>query len=158
MEESDLPKPSEISSNEKERAMAAYLTVFATTALGLPLPFLNFIAALAYHYFIRKTSPFVSFHSYQSLISQFIISIFNGITVVWTVTNFFQNSFNNIYFAFLILTVILNLSYFIVSFVAALMAYKGKMFYFLLFGHLAFQRGYRRYDDAGTPDYNTPPS
>ncbi len=158
MEETDLPKPSEISNTEKERALAAYLTVFATTAIGLPLPFLNFFAALAYHYFIRKTSPFVSFHSYQSLISQFIISIFNGVTVVWTVTNLIHDGFNNVYYSFLILTVILNLTYFIISFVAALMAYKGKIFYFLFFGRLAFERGYRSYNDRNRADLNTPPS
>ncbi|MGF1672033.1 MAG: DUF4870 domain-containing protein [Balneolaceae bacterium] len=153
-----LPQPSEINGTEKERAMAAYLTMFATTTIGLPLPFLNFFAAIAYHLYIRKTSPFVSFHSYQSLISQFITSIFNGVTIVWAVISFIQNNFTDAFFAFLILTVIINLVYFILSVLAAVKAYQGKMFYFFFFGKIAFRHGYRTYENNENTNPNTPPA
>lgn len=157
MENAELPRPSEISSKERERAMAAYLTMFATTAMGLPLPFLNFFAALVYHHYTKRTSPFVSFHSYQSLISQFITSVFNGVVVVWAVISFIQGDFTRAFFAFLILTVFLNLVYVIFSVVGAVKAYKGKMFYFFYFGKLAFSRGYRRYEEPEESDINKPP-
>lgn len=157
MNESQLPKPSEIGEKEKERAMAAYLTMFATTAMGLPLPFLNFFAALAYHQYIKRTSPFVSFHSYQSLISQFITSLFNGITIVWAVISFIQGEFTNAFFAFLILTILVNLVYIILSIIAALKAFNGRMFYFFFFGKVAFKKGYRSYEDLKKVDVNKAP-
>lgn len=157
MQKTKLPKPSEINENEKERAMAAYLTMFATTTMGLPLPFVNFFAALAYHQYIKKTSPFVSFHSYQSLISQFITSVFNGVLVVWTVINFIQVQFSEVYFAYLAFTVLVNLVYFILSIIAAVKAYHGKMFYFFFFGKVAFQNGYRTYGEPEEEDINQPP-
>ncbi len=152
-----MPQPSEIDSKEKERAMAAYLTMFATTSMGLPLPFLNFFAALTYHHYTKRTSPFVSFHSYQSLISQFITSVFNGVTVVWAVICFIGSDFTDAFFAFLILAVVVNLLYFILSVVAAVKAYKGKMFYFFFFGKIAFKKGYRTYEQSEKMDiYKAP--
>lgn len=152
-----IPRPSEIGDRERERAMAAYLTMFATTTMGLPLPFLNFFAALAYHNYIKRTSPFVSFHSYQSLISQFITSFFNGVAVVWTIFNFISFQFTNTFYAYLALTVLINLIYIIFSVVAAIKAYNGKMFYFLFFGRVAFRKGFRTYGDSKEKDINKPP-
>lgn len=157
MDKTDIPRPSEISSKEKERAMAAYLTMFATTTMGLPIPFLNFFAALGYHHYIKRTSPFVSFHSYQSLISQLITSVFNGILVVWAIISFLQGDFTRTFFAYLIFTVIINLVYLIFSVIAAVKAYNGKMFYFFYFGKVAFARGYRTYDTADEIDINKTP-
>lgn len=157
MSKTVLPSPSEIESKEKERAMAAYLTMFATTAMGLPFPFLNFFAAWTYHHYTKRTSPFVSFHSYQSLISQFITSVFNGVAVVWAVFCFIGNDFTDAFLAFLILTVTVNLLYLILSVVAAVKAYKGKMFYFYFFGKVAFKRAYRSYDESEETDINKAP-
>lgn len=157
MSELKLPRPSEIDSKEKERAMAAYLTMFATTAMGLPFPFLNFFAAWTYHHYTKRTSPFVSFHSYQSLISQFITSVFNGVVVVWAVLCFIGDNFTDAFFAFLILAVVVNLMYLILSIIAAVKAYKGKMFYFFFFGKVAFKRGYRSYEESKEADFNKAP-
>lgn len=157
MTETVLPQPSEISPREKERAMAAYLTMFATTAMGLPLPFLNFVAALAYHHYIKKTSPFVSFHSYQSLILQIVISLLNGVAVAWAIYSFVQGNFTNIFYTYLIFILIINLLYFIFSIVASIKAYRGKMFYFFFFGKVAFSQGYRSYDDSAETDVNRAP-
>ncbi len=152
-----LPKPSEIDSKEKERAMGAYLTMFATMAMGLPLPFLNFFAALIYHNYIKQTSPFVSFHSFQSLISQFITSVFNGIVVIWTVISFIEGNFTNAFYAFLVLTIFINLVYIALSITAAIKAYKGKMFYFFFFGKVAFRKGYRTYEESEKENINRTP-
>jgi uncharacterized Tic20 family protein len=152
-----LPRPSDITQREKERAMAAYLTMFATTAFGLPLPFLNLIAAWIYHHYTKRTSPFVSFHSYQSLILQFVISGLNGVVVGWAVYSFFTQNFTELFFAFLISTGIANLFYLIFSIVAAVKAYKGKMFYFFFFGKVAFIRGYKSYEEKKEMDINKAP-
>lgn len=146
MTTTDLPNPSEIGHREKERAMAAYLTMFATTAMGLPLPFLNFVAAWVYHHYTKRTSPFVSFHSYQSLILQFIISLLNGAAVVWAIYSLIQGNFTNLFYSYLIFIAAINLTYFIFSIIAAIKAYQGKMYYFFFFGKIAFIRGYRSYD------------
>jgi len=50
--------------------MGAYLMMFATLAVGLPLPLINLVAAFIYLYINRKTSRFVHFHALQSLYSQ----------------------------------------------------------------------------------------
>lgn len=153
----NLPRPSEITSREKERAMAAYLTMFATTAIGLPLPFLNFIAAWVYHHYTKRTSPFVSFHSYQSLILQAVISALNGAVVAWAIYCFIQGDFTNVFYTFLVFTLIVNLLYFIFSIVAAVKAYKGKMFYFFFFGKVAFTQGYQVYERKEEADFNKSP-
>jgi len=65
-----LPQPDELSEREKDDAMGAYLMMFATWVVGLPLPVLNLIAAVIYFYVNKKSSRFVAFHALQSLLSQ----------------------------------------------------------------------------------------
>jgi len=80
-----LPQPDQISEREKEDAMGAYLMMFAAWGLGLPLPLLNLLAAVIYHMVNRKKSPFVAFHSLQSLLTQVMVSLLNAGLIAWTV-------------------------------------------------------------------------
>lgn len=145
MSDIDLPQPSEITYKEKERAMAAYLMMFATAALGLPLPFINLVAALVYYYFIKESSRFVKFHSFQSLISQIPISILNGALITWAIRNFLgYGEFNDIFWGYLIAIIVFNVIYVIFSLIAAFKSYNGRMYYFLFFGRIAYREAFKK--------------
>jgi uncharacterized membrane protein len=138
-----IPQPHEITTREREQSLAAYLMMFATAAAGLPLPFLNLVASFAYYYFTRSTSRFVRFHSFQSLISQFPISLMNGAAVFWGFRIlFFDASFSDLYKGYLAVVVLANFVYVVFSLIAAIKAYKGRMFYFLFFGRVAYLRAF----------------
>ncbi len=64
-----LPQPSEIPEREKEDAMGAYLMMFASLAIGLPIPLLNLVASVIYFFVNRKNGPFVAFHALQALLT-----------------------------------------------------------------------------------------
>lgn len=137
-----LTTAEEVTPKNRERAMAAYLTMFATSVAGLPLPFINFFAALAFHLFIKSSGQFVAFHSYQSMLSQLIVSIINGVAVVWAVLAFISGNFSNAFIAYIAGAVIINIAYVIISLIAAYRAYNGRMIYFIFFGALAHQYAY----------------
>lgn len=137
-----LFKAEDVTPENRERAMAAYLTMFATSAVGLPLPFINFFAAMAFHLFIKSSGQFVAFHSYQSMLSQLVVSIINGVAVVWTVISFISGNFSNAFFAYIAGAALVNIGYVIISLVAAYRAYNGRMIYFILFGALAYRYAY----------------
>lgn len=137
-----LSRPEEVSAKNRERAMAAYLTMFATSAAGLPLPFINFFAALAFHLFIKSSGQFVAFHSYQSMLSQLVVSIINGVAVVWVVIAIISDNYSNVFITYVSGAVIFNIAYVIISLVAAYRAYKGRMIYFIFFGALAHRYAY----------------
>ncbi|MCO6500931.1 MAG: DUF4870 domain-containing protein [Vicingus serpentipes] len=135
----DVPQPEDIPLREKEDAMGAYLMMFAALAAGLPLPIINLIAALIYFYVNKNKSRFVYFHSLQSLYSQIPTTVLNAVLVFWTIGIWFRGyEFNDIYKGYLIATIVANLIYFVFSLIAALKARKGKMYYFLLFGKIAY--------------------
>lgn len=163
MTDTVLPQPSEIPYKEKEKALAAYLMMFATAALGLPFPLLNLVASVIYYYFIKESSRFVRFHSLQSLISQIPISILNGILVIWTIRIFLKfevlGDFNEIYWGYLISLVLFNIIYIVFSLIAAFKAYNGRMYYFMFFGRIAYKEAFEKDFDAKKPSVvNKPPS
>jgi len=131
-----------VTPKNRERAMAAYLTMFATSAAGLPLPFINFFAALAFHLFIKSSGPFVAFHSYQSMLSQLVVSVINGVAVVWLVWAIISDQFSTAFIAYAAGAVLCNIAYVIISLIAAYRAYKGRMIYFIFFGALAHRYAY----------------
>ncbi len=158
MTETTLPQPQEISIREKEDAMGAYLMMFASVAVGLPLPIINLVAAVVYYYINRSKSKFVHFHSLQSLLSQLPTSILNGVAVIWTVRNFFvYDDFSQNYWGFIIMVGIANLLYFIFSIIAAYHARKGHFYYFIFFGKIAFQQVYLKNSSQESEHYNQPP-
>jgi uncharacterized Tic20 family protein len=136
-----LPQPEEISSVEKDDAMGAYLMMFAAWAVGLPLPILNLIAAVIYFYVNKKTSRFVAFHSLQSLLSQIPVTLINVVLIVWLVRILFTGmTWTTGFFTYLIVMVLCNVLYVIISIVALGRAKKGNFFYFPFFGRVAFGR------------------
>lgn len=163
-----LPQPNEIPEKEKQDAMGAYLMMFAGIAAGLPFPFLSLIASIIY-FFINKKTRFVAFHSLQSLITQLPISIFNGFVVVWGIRLIFvyaqENSYKYLhYYGIFVLFVILwNIIYIIYSLIACTYAYKGRFFYMILFGRIAYsvyygKKAIEKDKKGATTDINSPPA
>lgn len=141
--EARLPQPEDITSREKEDAMGAYLMMFAAWGIGLPLPLFNMVAAVIYHFVNKKNSPFVAFHSLQSLISQIPVSVLNAGLVVWLIIILAGDMiFPTAFFVFLIFAVLCNILYIIFSFIALYWAKKGCLYYMPFFGKLAFIRYY----------------
>ena len=139
--EDRLPQPAEIDAKERDDAMGAYLMMFAAWAIGLPFPMLNLIAALIYFLINKRTSRFVAFHAYQSLITQFPVTAVNVTTVVWLIRILITDlDFSSRFFGFLLFAVVWNLLYVGLSIVAMTRAHHGEFFYFPIFGRIAFAR------------------
>jgi uncharacterized membrane protein len=129
---------SEPTVQQSEDAMGAYLMMFATLAMGLPLPILNLVASIIYAAIHRNKSDFVRFHVLQSLYSQIALSGLNAYAVFTVVgALFFDRSFEPHWLGWLLALVGLNLMYIAFSIVAAVKARKGEMYKFILFGDLA---------------------
>jgi uncharacterized Tic20 family protein len=154
-----LPQPDEIPTREKEDAMGAYLMMFAALGAGLPLPIINLIAAVIYYYMNKSNSRFVNFHSYQSMISQFPTSIMNAVMVFWGLRIAFSSDWEltDLYKGYVIMTVIANLIYIIFSIIGAIKARKGRMYYFMFFGQLAYHKAFAVKESEIKPAVNLPP-
>ena len=159
MEYHPLPQPGEIEVRVKEDAMGAYLMMFATTAMGLPLPILNLVASIVYYYVNRDKGKFVQFHMLQSLYSQIPVSLLNSGLVVWTVVNLVMESdFTSMYWGYLVMTAAADLIYFAFSIVGAVRARKGLFYYFVFFGKAAYHQVYQvRPEQSTTGPSNRPP-
>ena len=154
-----LPQPEEIDVREREDAMGAYLMMFAALAAGLPLPILNLVAAVIYYFINRKKSRFVNFHSLQSVLSQLPTSLMNAAAIFWglrillgdwTLTDEFKG--------YVLATLVANLAYIAFSILAAVRARQGRMYYFLLFGRIAYDVAFRIRGDENMLKENKPPS
>jgi uncharacterized membrane protein len=153
-----LPQPEELTVRECEDAMGAYLMMFAALGAGLPLPIINLIAAIIYYYINKSKSRFVRFHALQSLLSQIPITILNALAVFWTIRNFFEFSqFNQTYWGYIIMMVIANLLYFAFSIVGAVKARKGRFYYFIFFGRIAYESIYKIENHSTELAINKPP-
>ena len=159
MEYYPIPQPDEIETRVKEDAMGAYFMMFATSAISIPLPILNLVAAIIYYYVNRSKGKFVQFHTLQSLWSQIPLTLLNSGLVAWTIVNLVRDlSFTSYYWGYLVMVGIANLVYFIFSIIGAVKARKGVFYYFLFFGKVAYHQVYRiraeRFDSAPV---NRPP-
>jgi len=124
--------------------MGAYFMMFATAALGLPMPILNLIAAIIYYYVNRDKGKFVQFHTLQSLYSQIPVTLLTSGLVVWTIVNFVKDyDFTSLYWGYLVMTGVAVLTYLIFSLIGAVRARKGLFYYFVFFGKLAYHQVYR---------------
>ena len=138
-----LPQPEEIPDREKEDAMAAYLMMFASLAIGLPIPLFNLIASVIYFLVNRKSSPFVAFHALQALLTHVPVVLLNAGLVGWLVGILVsQAGFHAAFFWYLLFTILVNLAYIIWSIVALIHARKGRFFYMPVAGRLCFNRYY----------------
>ena len=159
MEYHPLPQPDKIELRAREDAMGAYFMMFATTAMGLPLPILNLVASIVYYYVNRDKGKFVQFHTLQSLYSQIPVTLLNSGLVAWTIVNFARDfDFSSFFWGYLVMTAAADLIYFIFSIVGAVRARKGLFYYFIFFGKVAYHQVYRIRPDRGTrvPE-NRPP-
>ena len=115
--------------------------MFAAWGVGLPLPILNLVAALIYHFVNRKSSRFVAFNSLQSMLSQVPVTLANLGIVIWLIQNLVRSAaFTRPFFICLVLAVIINILYITLSLVAMVWARKGRFYYIPFFGRLAFNR------------------
>jgi uncharacterized membrane protein len=153
-----IPQPDDISQQIKEDAMGSYFMMFATMALGLPLPILNLIAAIIYYYLNRSKDRFVKFHALQSLLSQIPLSMVNGVAVVWGIYLIFNTlHINNNFISYLIFLGIVNIAYIVFSLIGAVKARKGLFYYFLFFGKYSFHIAYQKKETDDTMSVNKPP-
>jgi len=159
MEYHPLPQPDEIEVRVREDAMGAYLMMFATAALGLPLPVLNLVAAIVYYYVNRSKGRFVNFHTLQSLYSQIPVTILNSIMVIWLIINLVNEyDFSNMFWGYLVMVGVANIIYLIFSIIGAVKARNGRFFYLLFFGKLAYHQVYRvRQEESKGSFMNEPP-
>lgn len=158
MEFYPIPQPEEVTEREKQDAMGAYLMMFATTAIGLPLPIINMIASIVYFFVNKSKGRFVQFHSLQSMYSQLPVSILNSYLVIWAIVNIAKNHpFTNIFWGLMITAAIFNLLYFIFSIVGAVKAYRGQFYYFLFFGRLSYIQAYKVKEEKMNQRTNIPP-
>jgi len=75
--------PDQLPEREREDAMGAYLMMFAAVAVALPLPIINLIAAIVYYFTNKNKSPFIHFHSLQSLLAQIPTTLMNWGVLYW---------------------------------------------------------------------------
>lgn len=132
--------------------MGAYLMMFAAVAIGLPLPIINLIAAIIYYYINRGKSRFIHFHSLQALLSQIPTTLINWVLVVWAVRIAFTDlKLSDEFWGFAILAAAATLFYFIMSIIAAVNARRGRMYYFLFFGKVAYDAAFRVKESETNP-------
>jgi uncharacterized Tic20 family protein len=140
-----LPQPGDISQREKDDAMASYLMMFASWAVGLPLPLVNLIASVVYYAVNRKASKFVAFHSLQSLLSQVPVSLLNAGIVGWGIGLLVKGDAATGLWPFLgyvFFSVAINILYLVFSIISLVQANKGRFYYMPFFGRLSFDRHY----------------
>jgi uncharacterized membrane protein len=138
-----LPQPEEIPDRDKEDAMGAYLMMFASLAIGLPIPLVNLIASVIYFFVNRKNSLFAAFHSLQALLTHIPVVLLNAGMVGWLIGNLVVKAgYAPGFFWYLFFTILANLAYIIWSIVALVRARKGRFVYFPLIGRFCFGRYY----------------
>ena len=155
-----LPQPEEIAIREKEDAMGSYLMMFAAMGAGLPLPIINLIAAVIYYYINKSKSRFVNFHSYQAMMSQIPTSLLNAGLTFWGIRIVVSEDwvFSNEFKGYVVMVIIANLLYIIFSIIAAIKARKGRFYYFMFFGKLAYHKTYAvRIEQEKETIINLPP-
>jgi len=157
-----IPQPADVSARDREDGMGAYLMVFGALHIGLPLPFLGLIASWIYHGINHKKSPFVGFHTYQSLLFSIPSSVISAAWIVWLVVAvvdaFKHTAYDWIPFAvYTVFSVLVYLAYVIYCIVGAVQARKGRLIYFPIFGRIAFARYFERVAPTKTDPVNLPP-
>ncbi len=154
-----IPQPDEVTSGERDDAMSSYLMMFASWLIGLPIPFINMLAAVVFFLVNRRKSRFVAFHAYQNMLSNIFTSLLNSFMIGWTIRAIFAEQFSKWYVVAIIAVILINIFYAISSLVAAMRAYRGRFYYQLFFGRWAFDKYYgpnAKPLDPG-PGVNAPP-
>jgi uncharacterized membrane protein len=142
---SSLPQPDEVPDREKEDAMGAYLMMFASLAIGIPIPLVNLVASIIYFFVNRKNGKFVAFHALQALLTHVPLVLLNAGVIGWLVGILVtppHDLFGHAFFWYLLFTVLANIAYIIWSIIALVHARKGHFFYMPLIGRMCFARYY----------------
>lgn len=138
-----VPQPADLTPQERENAMSAYLMMFASYfLLGLPLPWLNFIASWIYWGVNRRKSRYVAFHAWQNLLANFSTSLLNSGWLAWVIVAVVTSRWTPVFFAGTAAILIFNLAYMVSGVVGAVKANKGLFYYQFLFGRMAFDKYY----------------
>jgi len=117
--------------------------MFASLAVGLPIPLLNLIASVIYFFVNKKTSAFVAFHALQALLSHIPVVLLNAGVVAWIIVNIATHAPSWAWFLwYLFFSILVNLTYIVWSIVALINANKGRFFYMPFFGRISFARYY----------------
>ncbi|MBM2814719.1 MAG: hypothetical protein HW421_1481 [Ignavibacteria bacterium] len=156
-----IPQPEEITQREREDAMGAYLMMFASIAIGLPLPIFNLIASIVYYFTNRQKSRFVRFHAFQALISSILINIINAVAVIWLIGIYFFQAWelDKPANGFFLMSILINIFYFVINIAAAIKAKSGRMYYIPFFGRISYDRIFKNRMRSATEDIiNKPPN
>jgi len=119
--------------------------MFASMAIGLPIPLLNIVASIIYFFVNRKNGAFVAFHSLQALLMHVPVVLLNAGVIGWLVGILVtppHDYFSPAFFWYLFFTVLVNIAYIVWSIVALVHARKGRFFYMPLVGRVCFARYY----------------
>lgn len=146
--EIELPQPEDISEKDRENAFGTYMLMFASAYF--PLPFIELALSIAYYYYFKKKSRYVTFHTYQSLLSQIPITIINTSFFIYAIYLFVSimreriitPEVKSMFFIILGVIVLINIVYNIVSLIIALKAKKGVIRYFPIIGRIAYDKFY----------------
>jgi len=122
---------------ECEKASNSYVMSLIAVMAGLPIPILNLVATFIFFMANRNATPFVRWHCTQALTSQVTLLFINGIAFQWTIRIIFYDlTFSDNYFAYLIAALSFNLYEFIITIYAAGKVRKGKHVEWFFFGPL----------------------
>ncbi|MFD2743343.1 MULTISPECIES: DUF4870 domain-containing protein [Sphingobacterium] len=112
--------------HEEEAASNSYVMSMVAIIAGLPLPIFNLIATLIFYLGNRKSTFFVRWHCTQALLSQFTLVILNSTAFWWTISIiFWEKSWDNYFFAYLLTVIIVNIAEFIATIYTAVQTRKG---------------------------------
>ena len=127
-------KPGE---HEAEKASNSYLMSLIAFIAGLPLPIVNLLATFFFYIGNRKSTYFVRWHCTQALLSQFSMLFINSFGFWWTISILFDSEIiTNHYIAYMITTIIFNLSEFIATIYTAIQTRKGIHVHWWFYGSL----------------------
>lgn len=137
-----IPQPDELTTKEKDDATGGYLMMFAALGAGLPLPIINLIASIIYYHTNKSNSRFVQFHTYQALLSQIPLTILNAVCMGWALRILISVEWHltSFFIGYALMLLIANLTYIIVGIISAIKANKGRMYYYWIFGPIAYQK------------------
>lgn len=137
-----VPQPEELTIKEKDDATGGYLMMFAALGAGLPLPIINLIASIIYYYTNKSNSRFVRFHTYQALLSQIPLTLLNAVCMGWALRIFLSAEwhFTSIFGGYVLMLVVANLTYIVFGIISAIKANKGQMYYYWIFGRIAYEK------------------
>jgi uncharacterized membrane protein len=137
MSNTDLLK-GRIEDHHAEKASTSYLMSMVAIMAGLGLPLFNLIATFIFYMANRKESFFVRWHCTQALFSQLFLLLFNAPAFAWLMTIIFgSNEFNNNFFAYISVVLLINLIEFIATIYTAIQTRKGKHVEWIIIGPLA---------------------